>query len=63
MQTPNNNGPLLQPPPYLNVLTLVTPMHNTGSVVPHLRGVLEEFMTEVNRSSVLMSEYTRSKAW
>jgi dolichol-phosphate mannosyltransferase len=47
MQTQNSNGPLLQPRPYPNLLTLVLPMYNEGSVVPHLRGVLEEFMTEV----------------
>ena len=47
MQTQNSNGPLLQPRPYPSLLTLVLPMYNEGSVVPHLRGVLEEFMTEV----------------
>jgi len=47
MQTQNTNGPLLQPRPYPNVLTLVIPMYNEGSVVPHLRSVLDEFMAEV----------------
>ncbi len=63
MQTPNSNGPLLQPRPYPNLLTLFIPMYNEGSVVPRLRGVLDDFMTEVNHSRLLIVEYTRSKAW
>ncbi|MGA2905252.1 MAG: glycosyltransferase family 2 protein [Candidatus Korobacteraceae bacterium] len=47
MQTQNSNGPLLQPRPYPNLLTLVIPMYNEGSVVPHLRRVLDEFMNEL----------------
>jgi len=47
MQTQNSNGPLLQPRPYPNLLTLVIPMYNEESVVPHLRSVLDKFMTEV----------------
>src|SRR5271170_4618552 len=47
MQTQNSNGPLLQSRPYPNLLTLVIPIYNEASVVPHLRSVLDEFMTEV----------------
>ncbi|MFZ0794916.1 MAG: glycosyltransferase family 2 protein [Candidatus Korobacteraceae bacterium] len=47
MQTQNNNGPLLQPRSYPSLLTLVIPLYNEGSVVPHLRSVLDEFMGEV----------------
>jgi glycosyltransferase involved in cell wall biosynthesis len=47
MQTQNSNGPLLQPRSYPSLLTLVIPMYNEESVVPHLRSVLDEFMTEV----------------
>ena len=47
MQTQNSNGPLLQPRPYPNLLTLVIPMYNEEPVVPLLRNVLDEFMTEV----------------
>ena len=47
MQTQNSNGPLLQPRPYPNLLSLVIPMYNEESVVPHLHSVLDEFMVEV----------------
>ena len=47
MQTQNSSGLLLQPRPYPNLLTLVIPMYNEASVVPLLRNVLAEFMTEV----------------
>jgi len=47
MQTQISNGQLLQPRPYPNLLTLVIPMYNEESVVPHLRSVLDEFMAEV----------------
>jgi len=47
MQTQNTNGLLLKPRSYPHLLTLVIPMYNEESVVPHLRSVLDEFMTEV----------------
>ena len=47
MQTQNTNAPLLQPRAYPGLLTLVVPMYNEGSVVPHLRRVLDDFMTEI----------------
>jgi polyisoprenyl-phosphate glycosyltransferase len=47
MQRQYANDPLLQPRPYPDLLSLVIPMFNEESVVPHLRGALEQFMTEV----------------
>jgi dolichol-phosphate mannosyltransferase len=46
-QTQTTAGYLLQKRPYPDLLSLVVPMHNEESVVPHLRIALEDFMTEV----------------
>lgn len=40
-------GQLLSARPYPGLLSLVIPMYNEGSVVPHLREALEEFMGEL----------------
>ncbi len=39
---------ILQPRPYPGLLSLVIPMYNEESVVPHLRGAVEQFMAEVS---------------
>jgi len=46
-QTQTMAGCLLQKRPYPGVLSLVIPMYNEESVVPHLSMALEDFMTEV----------------
>src|ERR1700683_1443520 len=47
MQTLNSNGALLQSRPYPKLLSLVIPMFNEESVIPHLRTMLDGFLTEV----------------
>ncbi len=47
MQTQNTNGALLQPRPYPKLLSLVIPMFNEESVVPHLRRMLDDFLAEL----------------
>lgn len=47
MQKQDIVEPLLRPRPYPHLLSLVIPMYNEESVVPHLRGVVDEFMTQV----------------
>lgn len=43
----SNNGALLQPRPFPKLLSLVIPMFNEQSVVPHLRAMLDAFLPEV----------------
>jgi dolichol-phosphate mannosyltransferase len=47
MQTLNSTDTLLQPRAYPKLLSLVIPMFNEESVVPHLRTMLDGFLTEV----------------
>jgi polyisoprenyl-phosphate glycosyltransferase len=42
-----SGGQLLEQRPYPALLSLVIPMYNEGTVVPHLRKALEEFMGEL----------------
>ena len=47
MHNLSNNGALLQLRPYPKLLSLVIPMFNEESVVPHLRAMLDIFLPEV----------------
>lgn len=47
MQPLNHNGALLQSRAYPKLLSLVVPMFNEESVVPHLRTMLDAFLNEV----------------
>ncbi len=51
MQAANNTLAVLQPRPYPARLSLVIPMYNEESVVPHLRLALDQFMAELNCQS------------
>jgi glycosyltransferase involved in cell wall biosynthesis len=47
MSTPNNGDPVLQSRQYPRLLSLVVPMFNEDSALPHLRTAIEGFMMEV----------------
>jgi dolichol-phosphate mannosyltransferase len=47
MKAVNHDSALLQVRPYPRLLSLVLPMYNEASVVPHLREALEQFMGEL----------------
>src|SRR3974377_752482 len=47
IEAQNHDRQLLQRRPYPRLLSLVIPMYNEGSVVPHLREALEDFMAEL----------------
>ncbi len=47
MPVQTDRGHLLQPRPYPKLLSLVLPMYNEASVVPHLRAALEQFVAEL----------------
>jgi dolichol-phosphate mannosyltransferase len=47
MDTLTQDYPILQKRPYPGLVSLVIPMYNEASVIPHLRRGLEEFMAEV----------------
>lgn len=47
MQLHHSNDFLLQHRPYPRLLSVVLPMYNEQSVIPHLRGAFDHFMTEV----------------
>lgn len=51
MQIPDTNCNFLQERAYPGLLSLVIPMYNEGSVVPHLRQAVERFMLEVKRDT------------
>jgi dolichol-phosphate mannosyltransferase len=47
MPEPSQSNPLLQPRPYPSLISLVVPMYNEESAVPHLREALTAFMPEL----------------
>jgi len=61
MQPQRTNDPLLQQRPYPSLLSLVIPMFNEQSVVPHLRHALEQFMKEIGGETevVLVNDGSR----